>query len=280
MNSEQFNQFIEKCKTSGLDLWNIQILKIAYKMNINVEQIKLLADSKLSFEQAMQLFICMLDHVDLDILHESKDKCLSSAEIINIRKEFILSQNIKSEIDPECIIEKLNEINTKVDQFIAFSNKPEVIVERNKAVHSKNQNIVKPEKKKNIFQFFKKEETMLDIIKNGEFNEEQMNELYIAYENGVPVEQIKNIANAKYPAIKIKHLRNIAELIYGKTDFKENRKESLKIEITDQNDTLLMGQVAKVITEADSQQEIASEDEIIFVPEPEEDEDEIFVAEE
>lgn len=244
---EEFNEYINS--NPLLTEWHIVQLKIAFKLNISMQHIKILGNPDLEFEQVEELITCITDELPDELLIKFIKEGISAPEIRRARINYLtckdekttqpdfnevfvkMSEESKKNSDAakgiisnqNTIMDAVSDLNKLIQNEVALlnesiNNNEKVLKEINSRIQIP-QNTVQdkfvPDKKhSNISLLFcrkKKEKTILDILSSGEFNEEQMKELNIAYEEGIPLDMIFKIANPSLSSSKMQQLREIAK---------------------------------------------------------------------
>jgi hypothetical protein len=96
MDKDAFSKILAE---SGLDPWRQTQLKFAFKLNLTDAQITVIADNRLSFNQADEIINCFIDGMNQDVISNLITENSSVEKIRNERINFLIKKNHDTDLD-------------------------------------------------------------------------------------------------------------------------------------------------------------------------------------
>lgn len=235
-------------KEKGWDAWMINEMKIAARLGVTAEQqLQVVTYDNLTLPLLHEMLQCCMDGINLDDVLELQ----SLDEIKAFRFDFILSrasptqekteEDVSKETLPELeealqevqehLINRLDRISEEILHEIDKLQQ-DIKEEREQISYRKNIDEEVPSISKTGFfnklrgiKGMKKEKTILDVLADGHFSNEQAAQIQRAYELKLPEDRLMLLANPEYSPDKMAQLIDISLLLSG-------RKEKQNIEKT------------------------------------------------
>lgn len=240
MTKQELEKLIKECEEAGLSPWQIVEVKLGNYMGLTREEILTYAKKENEIETMerlrMQLQFPETSEVaqEFDQLKEENCEPVQSVHLpvtLDYEKlEHIMMKAVNQvSVTISAALEQIQNTDTNTNVMKELNVRIAELMYENKVLKERRTvwNLEEPnsDKEKSFWsRFRKKKETIenrgiLELLAgSGElYNDEQIKELSLAYENGLSMQSIYKLANPELDGFKMKQIRLIAERLEGLT---------------------------------------------------------------